>query len=378
MPALARHGSGMRGRRFTGLIWLALLTTALAGCKLGGLSGAAAPTPSPAASASTEPPLAAAVVVVPSFPTAQLAAIYGVQEAIYITRLTDGTGTATPAIYTTSHCVPTEAQPSCLTGGKMHLGVHAGYGEFTSTGAAGGVPCVAYVFEDSAGWHSWEAVCTQKPIVPRLGQTDVVQVPPSCVDLHQGPSLSTALVGCVPAGNKVEVDGGPVYADAGAPIGQPGELWWHLKAQGWMAHQFLLNEFNLPCTEPRCALPARTCPAGYRSSATLTGVGPYTKTHLYDDFPLPPMTSEKNITGQPYVGALLCTEGTIEEVTAFIDTQFESRGFHPNKRPFCVGGSGLRAQCWIGGPNDRYEFTFSIASETGWLLAFPDPDIAGK
>jgi hypothetical protein len=259
----------------------------------------------------------------------------------------------------------------------MHVGVHAGYGEFTSTNTAGRVPCVAYVFADSAGWHSWGAACAKKPMVPRLGQTDVVQAPP-CADLHQGPSLSTAVVGCVPDGTPVEIDGGPVYADPGTIGGWPFDLWWHLRARGWMAHHFLLNELNLPCSEPRCALPARTCPAGFQSSGTLSGVGPFTKTHLYDNFPLPPMTSEQNITGQPYVGALLCTGGTIEEVTAFIDTQLESRGFHPNKRPFCVAAGEIGTQCWVGGPNDRYEFTFGIASETGWLLAFPDPDTAGK
>jgi hypothetical protein len=57
---------------------------------------------------------------------------------------------------------------------------------------------------------------------------------------------------------------------------------------------------------------------------------------------------------------------------------FESRGFHYIGSSFCAGGSGIGTQCWVGGPNDRYEYTFSIASETGWLLAFPDPDTAGK
>jgi hypothetical protein len=144
-----------------------------------------------------------------------------------------------------------------------------------------------------------------------------------------------------------------------------------------MAHQNLVAETGLACTEPRCALQNPSCPAGFQSGVTLTGMGPFTSTHLYDSFPLPPQSSEQGNSGAGFLGANLCTGGTIEEITAFVDTELESRGFHYTGASGCTGGGSLITQCWAAGPSNRYDFTYGLSSPAGWMLGFHNPDNFG-
>jgi hypothetical protein len=271
-------------------------------------------------------------------------------------------------IYTYEDCVPSSTHPYCLTGGTMTMGTHAGYGKFLDVGTAGGATCYAYVFHDVAGWHSLESPCIQNlDIIPIIGQSDMVRVD-TCANVRAGPGPTFAIMRCLPGYSDFQVDGGPDYV---ADSGQAGMLWWHLAGQGWMAHQYLLNEAESPCLD--CPLPAAHCPGGSQSSATLFGTAAAGQTHLYDNFPLPPQTSWGWNNAAGFVGVSLCTGGSIEEITAFVDTQLEVRGFHFLGTGGCMGGGSLITQCWAAGPDNRYGFTYGLSSPANWMVGFRKP-----
>jgi hypothetical protein len=364
------------------LLVLASVTVVLAACgaqvggtRTGSHSGTASASvsaASPTASASpTALALPAASVLLPSFASAQTAAIYGVQEGIFAEHMTHAN--SSPDIFTSSACTPSAAQPVCLTGGEMTLGTYASYGRFTDGGIGGGAVCFAYVFQDTAGWHSFDSACVQNSVVPEVGQQDIVQVS-TCANVHQAPSISAPILTCLADNTQVQVDGGPDYV---APAGQLGTLWWHLKALGWMAHQNLISESVLPCQEPRCALPAASCPATYHNSTMLIGAGVYSKATMYNNFPLPPSTSEVGNSAAGFLASNFCTGGTIEEITAFMDTQLEVHGFHLLGTSGCMGGGSLLTQCWAAGPSDKYGFTYGLSSPASWMAGFRDPDLVG-
>lgn len=297
-----------------------------------------------------------------------MAAIYGVQEGIFAEHMTHAN--SSPDIYTYGSCTPSAAHPVCLTGGQMTMGSYAGYGSFTDGGIGGGAICYAYVFEDTAGWHSFESVCVQNTVVPVVGQPDIIAAS-TCANVRQFPSSSAGIVTCLPSGTQVQVDGGPNYV---APPGQPAGLWWHLQGRGWTVHQNLLDESQIPCHEPRCALPAASCPSSYHSIATLAGANAYRSTHVYDNFPLPPLTAGQGNSAAGFLASNLCTGGTIEEITAFMDTELETRGFHLLGTTGCMGGGSLLTQCWAAGADDRFTLTYGLSSPANWMVGFRDPN----
>jgi hypothetical protein len=100
----------------------------------------------------------------------------------------------------------------------------------------GGSGCWIYLYSDGATWHYVNARCAQSPgYVP--GAQDRVYVS-GCANVRSNPGSSGAIVGCLPGGTQVDVEGGPLYTDS--------KIWWHLKGKGWMAHDFLVAPKDVP------------------------------------------------------------------------------------------------------------------------------------
>jgi hypothetical protein len=107
----------------------------------------------------------------------------------------------------------------------------------------------------------------------------------------------------------------------------------------------------------------------------LTGVSNFSSTTLYDKFPLPPQTSVRANSAAGFLASNICTQGTIQEITAFVDTQLEARGFHYFGSSGCTGGGSLITQCWFAGTNNRFDFTYGLSSPAAWVAGFHDPDL---
>ena len=132
-------------------------------------------------------------------------------------------------------------QNRCLFVDRANMGVigvdagsfHAPEG---CPGGCGGSGCWVFLYQDSSGWHYVNARCAQAPgYVPGQGATVYVS---GCADVRANPGPTGQVVGCLPNGTTVNVDGAPLYTD--------GSIWWHLQSWGWMAHDFLVAPKNVP------------------------------------------------------------------------------------------------------------------------------------
>jgi len=124
------------------------------------------------------------------------------------------------------------ANAGCLSLAGQTVGTHAAAVVF-STASSGGRECAGYVFQRASGWQLLDVVCgLPNRLSPLLGRDATVHAASLCAHVRSGPGLSSPVVGCLPDGTVIHLDGGPTYAD--------GRLWWHEKA-GWMAHDFLLS-----------------------------------------------------------------------------------------------------------------------------------------
>ena len=133
------------------------------------------------------------------------------------------------------------AQQDCLYTRNADgvIGVNAGFfhGSEGCPSGCGGAGCWIYLYQDTAGWHFVDAACTQATgEIP--GPEDTVRVR-GCANVRDAPGSTGRVIGCVPNQTTVNVDSGPVYADA--------HIWWHLTGKGWMAHDFLIAP---PPTQP--------------------------------------------------------------------------------------------------------------------------------
>jgi len=311
-------------------------------------------------------------VILPTFSSAQQAATYSVEEWIILNKEAQGDHSAT--VYSAGSCTPTPQRP-CLTGGVVTMGDHAAYGQFNSFSTGGGAACFGYIFEDGSGWHSMDAACVQNAVNPVRGQADIVRVTGGCANVRQTPGLSGKVLNCLSNGTEVQIDDGPNYVQNGA--GQLGYLWWHLAGKGWMAHQFLLELPSTPCAEPQCALQPATCPNAYGSSDTLTGTGSFHSTTVYNNFELPPLTRKLENNAAGFRGTMLCSGGTLAEVTAFTQVQLEARGFHYTGAAACGVASYATYECWNSGPSNKYDFVLGFNGATDWFAGFHNPDNLG-
>jgi hypothetical protein len=149
----------------------------------------------------------------------------------------DGVQKATGLPYSAGPCTPTGTQ-GCLTGGHVTGGEDAAFAQFQDPVAA----CTSYVYQDAAGWHPLDTVCTQAGDAPAIGATVTVTVPGGgCANAHVDPGHAATVSTCVAGGTLAGVDGGPDYvAETDPSIGLPmGTLWWHLSGVGWVAHDFV-------------------------------------------------------------------------------------------------------------------------------------------
>jgi surface antigen len=97
--------------------------------------------------------------------------------------------------------------------------------------AEGGFSLFVYVYQDSSGWHFLNATGTQQGFVPYVGAvTGTLHVGTGCVNVHENPGASSPVVGCLPNGAPIQLDGGPVYVD--------GTFWWSVMGSGWMNQNY--------------------------------------------------------------------------------------------------------------------------------------------
>lgn len=145
----------------------------------------------------------------------------------------------------TSSCTPAPGQ-SCLTlvGETSGTGTDAADFEYQSYGTGGGAVCYAYVYQDAAGWHPLDVLCTQDT-APADGSTVVATAPGGgCVDVHSAPGHASSVLSCVSSSSATtyEVEQGPVYvAETDSTTHLPmGTIWWYLTGpDGWVAQDFV-------------------------------------------------------------------------------------------------------------------------------------------
>jgi hypothetical protein len=127
-------------------------------------------------------------------------------------------------------CAP---ETKCLSLLEQKPGANAATVHFATAAAGAGRACLAYVYQDGAGWHYLDSVCGLPDYVgPMVGRPAVVfiDVDGQCANVRKDPGLNAAVVACLAGGKEVKVDGGPNWVD--------GKLWWHVQ-NGWMAHEVL-------------------------------------------------------------------------------------------------------------------------------------------
>jgi hypothetical protein len=146
----------------------------------------------------------------------------------------------------TTSCTPAPGQ-SCLTlvGETSGTGTDAADFEYQLYGGGGGAVCYAYVYQDAAGWHPLDVLCTQDT-APADGSTVVITAPGGgCVDVHSAPGHASSVLSCVSSGaTTYEVDQGPVYVAETDPTTHlaMGTIWWYLTGpDGWVAQDFVAD-----------------------------------------------------------------------------------------------------------------------------------------
>jgi hypothetical protein len=146
----------------------------------------------------------------------------------------------------TTSCTPTVGQ-GCLTrSGDGTLGTEAAYFEYQSYGTGGGAVCYAYVYEDAAGWHPLDVLCTQD-LAPADGGTVMISAPGGgCAGIHSAPGNASSVLACVTpnAQSTYVVEQGPVYVAETDPATHlpMGTIWWYLAGpDGWVAQDFVAS-----------------------------------------------------------------------------------------------------------------------------------------
>jgi hypothetical protein len=185
--------------------------------------------------AGTFPKMPANAPVAVTLPTEPTAFPSGLEAAAFNAQLTTG------GVYTQSPCPENHA---CVTLGASHDGDAAAYFVGTAGSNTDLQFCGAYVFSDSAAWHSVNVRCMPKsPVFPAVGSSGMVlggMGETGCVNFRQSPGRSGKVLGCLALGTPVEIDQGPSYVtDPGSSLGPADRLWWHLKGRGWMVHTYL-------------------------------------------------------------------------------------------------------------------------------------------
>jgi hypothetical protein len=143
----------------------------------------------------------------------------------------------------TTSCTPAGGQ-SCLTGSGETLGTDAADFVYQSYGTGGGAVCYAYVYQDSAGWHPLQVLCTQDTAPVDGGTVNIAAPGGGCVNVHSTPGHATSVLSCVASSSQTTyaVAQGPVYvAETDSTTHLPmGTLWWYVSGpNGWVAQDFV-------------------------------------------------------------------------------------------------------------------------------------------
>jgi hypothetical protein len=148
----------------------------------------------------------------------------------------------------TPTCTPTAGE-GCLTLSGETLGTdqHAAYFEFQSYGTGDDAVCYAYVYQDSAGWHPLDVLCTQDGLAPADGGTVAITVPGGgCANVHSAPGHTARVLSCASSSSATtyEVEQGPAYVAETDPTTHlpMGTIWWYLSGlDGWVAQDFVAS-----------------------------------------------------------------------------------------------------------------------------------------
>jgi hypothetical protein len=140
------------------------------------------------------------------------------------------------APYQPSGCL---AGVSCLSTGSplmATIGVDAGYVEYGMQAAQGpGGRCLAYVkhLGSNQPWAFVNTACADgEGWYPEVGMQDHVYVSGSgCANVYDVPAIGHVLT-CLATGTAITIDDGPFLFQH--------TLWWHIKGEGFMAHDFLM------------------------------------------------------------------------------------------------------------------------------------------
>jgi hypothetical protein len=136
----------------------------------------------------------------------------------------------------------------CLAIQTQIDGDHASYFRARIATSNSSAACFIYTFDDATGWHFLDVTCAGPESGvswPDVGEFDYVFVTGgSCANVRATPGLNGKIVACLPAGVTVNIDGGPDYVVERPP--SVSHLWWHIKNQGWMAHDFLVQLYTPP------------------------------------------------------------------------------------------------------------------------------------
>jgi hypothetical protein len=181
--------------------------------------------------------------------TVQLGAVTSVASATTFT--TDAQDAADSdieeeeGVTVTTSCTPSAGQ-SCLTSSGETLGTAAAYFEYQLYGTGGGAVCYAYVYQDAAGWHPLDVLCTQD-LAPADGGTVTISVPVgACADVRSAAGHASSVVSCVSpsAQTAYAVGQGPIYVAETDPTSglAVGTLWWYLTGlDGWVAQDYVAS-----------------------------------------------------------------------------------------------------------------------------------------
>ena len=193
----------------------------------------------------------------PSLPEG-MAPCQGVLTVGAVTQITSAPTSATDAqdaavseveeeegVTVTTSCTPAPGG-SCLTLSGETSGTDAADFEYQLYGGGGGAVCYAYVYQDAAGWHPMDVLCTQDT-APADGSTVTVTAPGrSCVNIHSAPGHASSVLSCVSSSSSTtyQVEQGPIYvAETDSTSHLPmGTIWWYLAGLGgWVAQDYVAD-----------------------------------------------------------------------------------------------------------------------------------------
>ena len=81
-----------------------------------------------------------------------------------------------------------------------------------------------------------QRVPSSAPFAPAIVLAGTLQLSSGCTNARETPGLTSRVLACLGNGVLATVGGGPHYTDQ--------KVWWHLRGEGWIVHDFLICASN--------------------------------------------------------------------------------------------------------------------------------------